>query len=90
MNQDEWELMGRRQEQLHPNLAEYLMESPIGLRLNHPLVQEPAVDPNYAAQVKLRYHEKIKAIDEAIEQRDRCFSQLGVDQFLGQCAVAPP
>jgi hypothetical protein len=45
MNQDEWELMGKRQEQLHPNLAEYLMESPIGLRLNHPLVQEPAVDP---------------------------------------------
>jgi hypothetical protein len=62
MNGDEWKLMRKRQEQLHPDLAEHLMQGPVGLLgLNHPLVQEQHVDPNY---------EKLKAIDEAIENCD--------------------
>jgi hypothetical protein len=70
MNQDEWKLMGNRQEQLHPDLAKHLMESPVGLGLNHPLVQDLDVDPNYAAHVNWRYREKLTAIAEAIEKRD--------------------
>src|SRR5580692_8356077 len=71
MNGDEWKLMRKRQEQLHPDLAEHLMQGPVGLLgLNHPLVQEQHVDPNYAAHVNRRYCEKLKAIDEAIENCD--------------------
>jgi hypothetical protein len=70
MNEDDWKLMGNRQEQLHPDLAEHLFESPVGISLSHPLVQDLSVDPNCAAQVNWRYRKKLTAIDEAIEKRN--------------------
>jgi hypothetical protein len=70
MNQDEWEQLSKRQQQLHPALEDYLMETPFGLMVNHPLVQRPSVDPDYAAQANWCYSQKLDAIAEAIEKRD--------------------
>lgn len=70
LNQDEWQQEAKRREQLHPELAEYLEETSIGLRLNHPLVSHWGVDPERAA-IENRWHrETLKRVHEAHEKRD--------------------
>jgi hypothetical protein len=72
MNQDECKELAKRRERLHPALAEYLMETPGGLMLNHPLVQESPglLDPDRAAHLNWRYREKRKLDDEARASRN--------------------
>jgi hypothetical protein len=70
MDQNEWEQLSKRQEQLHPDLAEYLMETPCGLMVNHPLVQWPSVDREHAAKVNWSYSQKLDALAKAIEKRN--------------------
>jgi hypothetical protein len=55
-----------RRERLNPELAHYLIESPSGLMLNHPLVQHLGVDPDRAGIVNWRYQEMLKVRSEAV------------------------
>ncbi|MCK1480122.1 hypothetical protein IVB27_36660 [Bradyrhizobium sp. 197] len=71
MDQYEWERLAKQQERLHPDLDAHLMETPHGLMLNHPLVQEchGFVDLEHAAILNQRYREKLQDVDEALAGR---------------------
>jgi hypothetical protein len=69
--QGELEQLASRRERLHSELEDYLMETPHGLMLNHPLLQElpGLVDPAHAAILNQRYREKLQYVDEAVADR---------------------
>jgi hypothetical protein len=60
-----------RQEELHPDLAEYLDESPkIGTILRHPLVFSVPYAPLFNGMLNKNYEVKKKALQQALDEKD--------------------
>jgi len=64
-----FELISKK-EPLHPDLEPWLMDGPIGLMLNSPLVQELTVDRERCARLNRSYEMKRAALREAREQKN--------------------
>lgn len=70
MNEDERVQLAKRRERLRPELAEYLIETPVGLTLNHPLVNYMGVDPDHAALQNEWHRDAVERVSDAHSKRD--------------------
>jgi hypothetical protein len=59
-----------KEERLLPELEPWVKDGPLGLFLNHPLVQELTVRMDHAALVNKRYQFKVEAVKKATEAKD--------------------
>jgi hypothetical protein len=62
--------MMSREEELHPDLIDYVVEEDRGQMVWHPLIITPLPDPRRCAKINFDYAEKMKKVEEAIEAGD--------------------
>jgi len=63
--------LSQRRERLLPELVEYLVETPFGQMVNHPLVHQLVVDPERAALLNLQYCRAREHVNAALTEVDR-------------------